>query len=161
MTTHTGIDASPHALAGLAAHAALGAGAHWIPEGPGKWSRPLRFLGAGRGFVELMRLEPGVIVPLHRHTGEVHAFNLEGHRRLSSGETIGPGDYVYEPAGNVDGWQAVGTAPLVVFVVVLGEVEFLAPDGTVARRVSATTQLAAYRQYCRDAGLAPLALEDP
>ncbi len=50
-----------------------------------------------------MRLQPGAIVGLHRHTGDVHAFNLSGYRKiLDTGEIVGPGDYVYEPAGNVD-----------------------------------------------------------
>jgi 2,4'-dihydroxyacetophenone dioxygenase len=56
----------------------------------------------------LLRLEPGAEIATHRHTGEVHAFNLEGSRQLSSGEIIGPGDYVYEPLGNMDSWKVVG-----------------------------------------------------
>ena len=74
----------------------------WVPLSPGKSFKPLRFLHDDRGFVELLRLDPGEEIALHRHTGEVHALNLEGSRQLSSGEIIGPGDYVYEPAGNVD-----------------------------------------------------------
>lgn len=46
----------------------------WIPTGPGKSFRPLRF--AADGWTELMRLEPGSAVAVHRHTGEVHAFNM-------------------------------------------------------------------------------------
>src|SRR5215472_9000064 len=46
----------------------------WIRTGPGKSFRPLRF--AADGWSELMRLEPGSAVAVHRHTGEVHAFNL-------------------------------------------------------------------------------------
>ncbi|WP_408325148.1 cupin domain-containing protein [Paraburkholderia nemoris] len=82
----------------------LSADGLWIPEGPGKWSRPLRFLKDGRGWVELMRLAPGTKLGLHRHTGEVHAFNLEGQRRLCTGEIVEPGDYVHESTGNVDWW---------------------------------------------------------
>jgi hypothetical protein len=41
----------------------------WIPEGEGKWSRPLGFLPDRSGWVELMRLDPGVRLGLHRHTG--------------------------------------------------------------------------------------------
>ena len=55
-------------------------GMPWIATGPGKSFRPLRF-GAD-GWSELMRLEPGSGVPLHRHTGEVHAFNLSGTREI-------------------------------------------------------------------------------
>jgi 2,4'-dihydroxyacetophenone dioxygenase len=53
-------------------------GMPWIPTGPGKSFRPLRF--AADGWSELMRLEPGSAVALHRHSGDVHAFNLAGTR---------------------------------------------------------------------------------
>lgn len=56
----------------------------WIPSGtPGKSAKPMRFLPGGSGFVELLRMEPGVVMPLHRHTGEIHAYNLSGSRQLS------------------------------------------------------------------------------
>ena len=41
----------------------------WIPTGPGKSFRPLHF--AVSGWSELMRLQPGSAVAVHRHTGEV------------------------------------------------------------------------------------------
>jgi hypothetical protein len=34
------------------------------------------------GWSEPMRLEPGSVVALHRHTGEVHAFNIRGTREI-------------------------------------------------------------------------------
>ncbi len=74
----------------------------WVPASePGKWAKPLRFLG-DRGFVELLRMSPGTVMPLHRHTGEVHVHQLTGQRQLCTGEIFGPGDYVHEPAGHVD-----------------------------------------------------------
>jgi len=132
----------------------------WIPESPVKSWKPLRFFGDGRGFVEMMRMSPGAIMPLHRHTGEIHAFNLEGERLLCTGERIGPGEYVYEPSGNTDWWRVVGDVPLTVLVVVHGEVEFIAADGAVRNRVSAKTQLAVYREYCEANGLPVLDLID-
>jgi hypothetical protein len=64
-------------------------GMTWIATGPGKSFRPLRF--ESHGWSELMRLEPGSVVALHRHTGDVHAYNLSGTRQiLDSGETIAP-----------------------------------------------------------------------
>ena len=130
----------------------LSADGPWIADGPGKWSRPLRFLKDDRGWVELMRLEPGVKVGLHRHTGEVHAYNLEGQRRLASGEVVGPGDYVHEPAGNVDWWEVVGDVPLVVMVVVMGAVEYISYDGVVKRRITTADRITDYRHYCESAG---------
>lgn len=125
----------------------------WIPSSsPGKWAKPLRFLG-DRGFVELLRMDPGVVMPLHRHTGEVHVLNLAGHRQLGTGETIGPGDYVHEPAGHVDWWKAVGDVQVIALAVVMGEVEFLGPDGAVRGVASLATQRAEYERFCREHGL--------
>ncbi|HTH73469.1 MAG TPA: cupin domain-containing protein [Trinickia sp.] len=144
----------------LPARIARGLDTPWIPESPVKSWKPLRFFADGRGFVELMRMSPGAIMPLHRHTGEIHAFNLEGERELCTGERIGPGDYVYEPSGNTDWWKVVGDVPLVVLVVVHGTVEFIGADGGVRNRVSAITQQAAYREYCEANGLKVLDLVD-
>ncbi len=55
------------------------------------------------------RLSPGTRLGLHRHTGEVHALTLAGERRLNDGRVVRPGDYIHEPAGNVDWWEATGT----------------------------------------------------
>src|SRR5215468_5735675 len=106
----------------------------WIPTGPGKSFRPLRF--AADGWSELMRLEPGSAVALHRHTGEVHAFNISGTREiLGSGELVGPGGY--------------GDEPCVVHIKVTGTIEYLDSNGQVIEFVSAETQRAVYLAWCR------------
>ncbi len=138
----------------LPARFSSAAAEQWIPSAtPGKSSRPLRFFANDRGFVELLRMEPGVVMPLHRHSGEIHAYNLTGTRKLCTGELIGPGDYVYEPPGNVDWWKIVGDEPMIAMVIVMGTVEFLGPGGIVTARASASTQLAEYERYCRANGL--------
>ena len=74
----------------------------WIPLGPGESFKPICFFPGDRGRVLLLRLEPGVEVPKHRHLGEVHAVNLSGQRLLiESNEVVGPGAYVYEPEQSV------------------------------------------------------------
>lgn len=141
-------------MGGFQVRLATNADIPWVPSPvPGKSSKPLRFLRDDRGFVELLRMEPGVAMPRHRHTGETHAFNLSGSRQLSSGEVIGAGDYVYEPPGNVDAWHVVGNEPLVALVVVMGEVEDLDLDGNVRGRATASTRLAEYEDYCRAQGI--------
>lgn len=133
----------------------------WIPSPTrGKYAKPLRFFAEDRGFVELLRMDPGVTMPLHRHTGEIHAYNLSGTRQLCTGELIGPGDYVFEPPGNVDWWKIVGNEPMIALVVVMGTVEFLGPGGSVRARANATTQRAEYEQYCREHRRAVLDLTD-
>lgn len=147
------IDYLPARISGHAA-------APWIPASPQKQWKPLRFFADDRGFVELLRMTPGAVMPLHRHTGEIHAYNLAGQRQLCTGEVIGPGDYVYEPPGNTDWWKVVGGEPMTALVVVMGAVEFLGPGEVVNARASAQTQLAAYRDYCQQHGLPVLDLID-
>lgn len=131
----------------------------WIPLGPGESFKPLRFLSGEGGRVLLLRLDPGTVVPLHRHLGEVHAFNLSGSRKLlETGEVVGPGAYVYEPAGNVDSWMAVGEEPVVVHIISFGAMEYLDKDGTVLRRDSASSLRDRYARYCTEHGRIPLDL---
>lgn len=94
----------------------------------------------------LLRLEPGTVIGRHRHEGEVHAINIAGHRKLlDTGEIVGPGGYVFEPAGNIDSWMAVGDVPLLVFVTVRGAIESFDDRGNVIRRTTARTISEEYR----------------
>lgn len=133
----------------------------WVPEGPGKWCRPLRFLSDGRGWVELMRMSPGARLGWHRHTGEVHAWNLRGQRKLHTGELVAAGDYVHEREGNVDSWEAVGDEPLIVLVVVMGTVEYLGSGGNVLTTIDTAQRVASYQQYCLEQGIAAEDLFEP
>jgi quercetin dioxygenase-like cupin family protein len=138
----------------------------WLPEGEGKWSLPLQFLpgenGQGGGWVELMRLAPGTKLTLHRHHGEVHGLNLQGQRRLDNGRIVDAGDYIYEPSGNVDSWEAVGDEVLVLHVVVRGNVDYVDRDGSVRQRITTAQRIADYRAFCAARGLSPrLADEHP
>src|SRR5262245_6680595 len=121
----------------------------WIPLGPGESFKPLRFL-PNDGRILLLRLEPGTVVPTHRHLGEVHAFNLAGSRKLHTGEVVGPGGYVYEPAGNVDSWTAVGAEPVIVHITVYGAMEYLGPGGTVVQRDSTASLRERYLRFCAE-----------
>jgi 2,4'-dihydroxyacetophenone dioxygenase len=119
----------------------------WIPTSPGKSFRPLRF--DVDGWSELMRLEPGSLVARHRHTGHVHAFNLSGSRRiLETGEIVGPRDYVYEAAGLIDAWEAVGDRPCIVHLKILGAVEYLDAEDQVIDFADAESQRRTYLAWC-------------
>ncbi|MBZ4418039.1 cupin domain-containing protein [Myxococcus sp. RHSTA-1-4] len=126
----------------------------WVPMGrPGFSFKPLRFFHDDSGWMYLLRVEPGTLVPLHRHTGEVHGYNLAGQRKLiDTGEVIGPGTYVYEPAGNVDSWMAVGDEPVILHITVRGAVEYLGQDGEVVGRVTSNDRLQSYRRWCEENG---------
>lgn len=130
----------------------------WVPLGPGESFKPLRFMPNGR--VLLLRLEPGTVVPRHRHRGEVHGFNLSGSRKLlDTGEVVGPGAYVYEPAGNVDSWMAVGDEPVVVHITSFGAMEYLDDEDRVLRRDTAASLQQLYLDYCARSGLTPVRLQ--
>jgi 2,4'-dihydroxyacetophenone dioxygenase len=132
----------------------------WIPLGPGESFKPLRFLSNDRGRVLLLRLDPGTIVPRHRHLGEVHGFNIAGSRKLiESGEIAGPGAYVYEPAGNVDSWMAVGDEPVIVHITSFGAMEYLGDDDQVLRRDTASSLHQIYLRYCEEHNLTPVNLK--
>lgn len=128
----------------------------WIPLSPGESFKPIRFMSGGR--VLLLRLEPGTVVPRHRHHGEVHAFNVSGTRLLDTGETVGPGGYVYEPAGNVDSWSAIGDEPVVVHITSYGAMEYLDENGEVLRSDTASSLRDLYVRYCAEHGLEPVVL---
>jgi ketosteroid isomerase-like protein len=118
----------------------------WVPTGPGKAFKPLRFWPGG--WSELMRLEPGAGVALHRHTGIVDAIVLQGERRTAGGEVLGAGAYQHEPAGTVDAWAAQGEQACIVHLRIEGEIQYLGPSGDVAEVVDATTQARTYAQWC-------------
>lgn len=133
----------------------------WIPLRDGLSFKPLRFFENDRGWVLLLRLDPGTGIPLHRHTGEVHGYTLSGTRRLDSGEVAGPGAYVHEPAGHVDSWAAAGDEPLIVFIVVEGAVEYLDGNHNVVARATARSQRETYLRHCADQGIQPVGLFGP
>ena len=53
-------------------------------------------------WVVRVRLEPGVTIQRHKHTGEVFAFTLSGSwKYLEYPEINTAGSYLYEPAGSI------------------------------------------------------------
>jgi hypothetical protein len=48
------------------------------------------------------KFEPGVVVPTHKHTGEVFAFTLAGSWKYREYPEVNTaGSYLYEPAGSI------------------------------------------------------------
>jgi quercetin dioxygenase-like cupin family protein len=120
----------------------------WQPVRPGFDIKLIRGGSDDDTRVQLLRLQPGTLIPKHRHTGEVHALNLAGSRELlDTGEVIGPGGYVYEPPGNVDSWRAVGDEPLIVFVTVRGAIEYVDERGAVTGRTTTGSASEGYRAF--------------
>jgi 2,4'-dihydroxyacetophenone dioxygenase len=123
----------------------------WQPVGAGFHLKLLRGAASDNETrALLLRLAPGTEIPLHRHTGEVHAINLAGTRQLfPSGRVVKPGEYVYEPPGNVDSWRVVGSSVLVVFVTVQGELEYLDDKGAVIATTGTASISESYAEFLR------------
>jgi quercetin dioxygenase-like cupin family protein len=120
----------------------------WEPISPGFSVKVLRATTDDEARAVLLRLEPGTVIPRHRHEGDVHAFNLAGSRKLfDTGAIVGPGGYVYEPPGNVDSWMAVGDEPLIVHVVVRGAIEYLDERDHVVSRTTNGSTGERYRRF--------------
>ncbi len=130
----------------------------WVPLGPGIAFKPLRFYDDGTGYQLLLRVEPGTVVPLHRHTGDVHAFNISGAREIiDTGQIVTAGTYLYEPVGNLDSWRAVGTEPCVIHIATTGRINYLDDNGAVARYTDAGTARNEYHAWCQANGVEPMA----
>jgi 2,4'-dihydroxyacetophenone dioxygenase len=126
----------------------------WVPLRPGISMRPLHF--EADGYALQLKVEPGAVVTRHRHTGEVHALNLCGYREIvDTGEIVGPGDYVFEPAGNEDEWRCHGDAPCIIHITLTGRVEYLGADGAVKSYTDRDTALGEYLDHCRAKSIEP------
>ena len=127
----------------------------WIPLSPGISFKPIVFFPDDSGYQLLLRVEPGTVVPRHRHTGEIHAFVLSGERRIGGcPDVIRAGSYVYEPVGNVDTWEAVGHGACVVHIEANGRIEYLDEHDDVVRHTDAATARATYLAWCARTGMA-------
>ncbi|TAJ32841.1 MAG: anti-sigma factor [Reyranella sp.] len=127
----------------------------WMPLGEGVSARPLHFRGGERTLQ--LKVEPGVRIPIHRHDGHVHALGLSGRRRLGDGSVAGPGDYVFEPAGNVDSWACEGDEPCIVQITMTGRLTYLGADGGDGAWTDTPKLHRLYLQWCHDSGITPWA----
>jgi anti-sigma factor ChrR (cupin superfamily) len=128
----------------------------WMPLSPGIWARPLRFAGEERTLQ--LKVEPGVNVGRHRHTGAVHAFNLQGSRELGNGKVAGPGAYVYEPTGNEDDWLCVGDEPCIVQITLSGRMIYLDDAGNELSFTDTAKLRQQYLDWCASTGAPVTAL---
>ncbi len=94
----------------------------------------------------------------HHGTRPSRRDQRDAERRLNDGRVVRAGDYIHEPAGNVDWWEATGNEELIVHVVVKGEVEYLGAHRRVLQRISAADRLEEYHRHCALTGAQPRAL---
>lgn len=107
------------------------------------------------------RMQPGVTLPTHHHTGAVNAFTLAGAwQYLEYPEVNVAGSYLFEPAGSV---HTLHTPPnnrevTDVWFAISGANLNLDQDGGVFEVLDAARVLRIYLSRCFKAGLAPPAV---
>lgn len=131
----------------------------WLAHDSGISSKLLSLFRDDGGWVCLLRLEPGAYIPMHRPRGEIHSYILSGRKRnKTDSRVLGPGEYDFEPPGNINSWTTEGDEPLVVLLIALGLIEYLDQDGRVVRRETTESKAEEYYKDCADRGVQPLNL---
>ncbi|NMG50390.1 hypothetical protein GO613_20045 [Azoarcus communis] len=82
------------------------------------------------GFTCMLKVLPGVEAPVHHHLGAIEVMVLEGDICYEEADIGRPGDYMFEPAGDIH--QPRTASGCVLFCVFEGPIAGLAPDGSVA-----------------------------
>lgn len=123
----------------------------WVFAGEGIELKVLRVVRDTGVWVVRNRFAPGVAIPTHRHTGDVHGFTLSGCWHYAEyGIDYRAGTYIYEPAGSVHTLtvNADNAGPTDVLFVMRGSNLNLAPDGSIWRVDDGPTTLAFYYAVC-------------
>jgi len=90
----------------------------------------------GGRFTVRIRFAPGILLPPHKHTGEVHAFTLSGEWSYLEHPDNSPsraGSYLFEPPGSTHTLKVAdhNTEETDVVFVVYGAMVHLGPNGEV------------------------------
>ena len=90
----------------------------------------------GARFAVRIRFAPGIVLPPHKHTGEVHAFTLSGewsYLEHPDPPASRAGSYLFEPPGSTHTLKVAEhiTEETDVVFVVYGAMMHLGPDGEV------------------------------
>ena len=129
----------------------------WVPLAENVWVHPLQFDISGGGWVNLLRARGAGVVSRHMHPTPVHGYVIKGSWRYLEHDWIAqPGDYIYEPPGEVHTLVlADGCDEMITFFHTTGSLiyvdEALQPVGfdTVHTRIELT------RNHYRAVGLDP------
>jgi len=129
----------------------------WVKAGDGVELKVLRVVRDTGVWVVRNRFAPGVSIPTHKHTGDVHGFTLSGCWHYAEYKVDYPaGTYIYEPAGSIHTLTVNGDnrVPTDVLFVMQGSNLNLGPDGSTIWRVDdGPTTLAFYLAVCEAQGL--------
>jgi anti-sigma factor ChrR (cupin superfamily) len=119
----------------------------WIPF-PGIEGSHFKLLRLDRetdGGIFLLRIQPGVKGPMHKHFGSVEYYHLKG--TLDFGKIkMGPGSYAYELGGFKHSEDPPQEETITLFIV-HGPLQAYQPDGTPGRVLGATAMAKLQEKY--------------
>ena len=102
------------------------------------------------------RFAPGVELPTHKHTGQVHAFTLSGSWGYRESEYLNTaGSFLYEPAGSIHTLHVPETNTEVtdIWFAIWGANLNMDADGEIVSVTDAESTLAAYLKSCAELGI--------
>jgi 2,4'-dihydroxyacetophenone dioxygenase len=145
---------SPWSMAEIVASTRPADDREWVPSAfPGVWMRPLLFDTAHGAWVNIVRMDTEGVVSRHRHPAPVHGFTIAGNWRYAERDWIaGPGDYVYEPAGDIHTLIAMPGESRTLFWISGALIEVDA-DGNVLGQADVFTRIEQAAQHFASVGL--------
>jgi len=126
----------------------------WVEQSPGVWFKLLRAAPSEERYTNLLRVAPGGLLARHRHPGPVEAWVLKGSWRYLEHDWVAkPGDYVYEPIGDVHTLVVDPAEEMITLFQVAGGVVYLDDQDREVRTDTARSKLDLYLAHCRAHGL--------
>ena len=134
----------------------------WVPFAPHSDQVHLKYykIDPVRGeIVASMRIEPGAQLPTHYATDTMIIHTLRGAWRDIERDWVSrAGDTVYETAGSPHTPATVGDEESEMFLILVGELEFVDENGALVAREHWKTAMARYEAYCAEHGIKPVDL---
>jgi 2,4'-dihydroxyacetophenone dioxygenase len=133
----------------------------WMPFAPYSDLVEIKYFRADpiRGeTIALLKVPPGVSLPMRHNTGTVIVYTVQGKwRHLESDWVAGPGSVVFEPASSRHTPQAIAgqQGDVIVLNVIVGETHYLDAVGNTVAIENWKTAVNRYIAHCKAQGFAP------
>jgi quercetin dioxygenase-like cupin family protein len=130
----------------------------WIPQGSGNvWFKPLRISLEQNRWINLLKVTEGGVVNRHRHLSEVEGWVIQGSwYYLEHDWRAHPGDFVYEPRGDVHTLVADVSdpeTPMLTLFSIHGDIEYVDEKGERLFIENAESKLRRYLDHCEAEGI--------
>lgn len=126
----------------------------WVPQAENVWFRPLLLDVTGGSWVNLLRVRRSGVLSRHRHPAPVHGYVLRGTWRYLEHDWVArPGDYVFEPPGEVHTLVVDDADEMVTLFHVFGALVYFDDEDRPVGHDDVHTKLALCRRHYAENGL--------